>query len=150
MIRDCEVVEEVKRYQMVKNQRLSRFIVKLTLTLVWSACAFYTSRKLLLHFFFGSNKISEDDLYLLPSKFFFFIRRSPTFEIIWLGQLISTIMAVWIFVSYDGFFITLVFHLCAQLKILKSDLKNLVSLSEKQTFNVVLRLIVKKHLHLKR
>lgn len=151
MIQDWTFIEEEsKRYKMIKNQRIARFIVKFTLVLVWSSCVFYTLRKLLLNYLSRSNEILDDKLLFLSSKFFFDIQRSPIYEIIWLGQVISTILSVCIYISYDAFFIILVFHLCAQLSILKLNIRNLVSLSRKETFTEMLETIVERHLQLKR
>lgn len=153
MARDWEVKEKTELYEMMKELKLVRFAVKFCVTSGMGTILFYTLYKLhLINYFQKKEDLSDSKIRPLyySSKFFFNTLSSPLFEFIWISQFITTILTGLVYINYDGFFIISVFHLCGQLRILKLEVQNLVAKSKYQTFSKTIKLIVQRHIQLKR
>lgn len=141
--------EEKKRSIMMKTQSLIRLLIKLYLSGATGALTLQMSISLYTINFSRSNDWNHT-ITFFPSEFFFNIRNSPVYEIVWLCQLAATTVGALAFMDYDIIFIAIVMYLCAQLNILNLDIKNLTCLSGKKTFAGGLEMIVQRHLQLKR
>lgn len=154
MEKDWNVKEQSKRIEMMKNLKFVKFMVFISMAAVVETWLFYTIFQLILVIKFSlSNEPLENSdtkpMYFL-CKFLFDVQKSPTFEIVWLGQCLATIITGIIFSDHDQLFIIMVIHLCSQLNVLASDIENLVSESKELTFTRALKAIVRRHLQLKR
>lgn len=150
---DWKVGDKSKRYEVMKYQAITNLAVKFSLIVAAVIIILYATIKLVVINLSEPNKLSDslnNSVLLLSSKFFFETNYSPIYEIVWFGQIMTSFLCGVIFVDYDGFFMLLIMHLCAQLSILKLDIRNSVSLSKKLSFNQVIKAIAQRHLQLRR
>lgn len=153
MTNDWKVEENYKRREMLRDERFVRFMAKLSVAAIFSTVFLYTIVALKSVNFSPSTRMSNVSNIrplFLSSKFFFEIQTSPIYEIIWVCQIISVHVMAIAYGCYEALFIILVFHVCAQLRILKLDLRDSVTLSKEQTFTETIKPIVQRHFHLKR
>lgn len=151
---DWKISEVTKRKKMLINLGYFKFIQKFSLIGVVAMINLYTIKQLLALMVDSpeSNEISNNSnvqIQYLKSQFFFNVEKSPNFEVTWGMQYFFTLWSAIAFINYDGFFYITVLHLCAQLSILRMDVRNLVSLSKEQGFDVTIKPIVERHLQLK-
>lgn len=151
---DWKISEATKRKKMSKNLSYFRFIQKFSLIGVVAMISLYSVVQLLN----TSAELPESNetlnstkirVYYIQSIFFFNAEKNPNFQITWIMQCYATMWSAIAFINYDGIFFITVLHLCAQLSILKMDIRNLVSLSEKQGFDRTIKPIVQRHQQLK-
>lgn len=136
---------------MMKDQGLIRFIINfLMYSSLGSAISYvvYTLSLSSLHQITETTNNSTIRKPLVLSKFFFDIQSSPMFEIIWVGQFFSCLLVATVYP--DGFFFAAIYHLCSQLNILSMDIRNLIAVSKEQTFTKAIKLIVRRHIELKK
>lgn len=154
MAEDWKIQEKDKRDEMLKSQRLSRIVVKIAVTAAVVPAVFYVVARLNnVSFAPSSENLFNTNVSRVPfisSKFFFDTETSPAFEITWLCQAFVCLSFDLTMNVYDGLFITIVLHLCTQLKILRMDIENLTLLYKKLSFANVLKSIVERHLELNR
>lgn len=151
---DWKISEITKRKKMQKNLRYFKIIQKFSLVGVVTMINLYSIKQLLTvtvdspqsNATFNASKIRQQ---YIKSQFFFNAEKSPNFEVTWIIQYFNTLWSAIAFINYDGFFYITVLHLCAQLSILKMDLRNLISLTKIQGFDVTIKPIVQRHLELK-
>lgn len=151
MEKDWETYDKAKLQHMWKDVKLVRFMVKFSLCSTMGSVITHTACRLLVTAF-SKNEASNDTnarLLLLSSEFFYDTEKSPNYEITWISQFIASSLGAFAFSNLDGFFIFTIFHLCAQLRILKLDIQNLVAKSKKKLFISELRPIIQRHLELK-
>lgn len=141
-----ETLDKTKRRHMLKDLKFVRVLVKFS---VYAAVASV--------FLIGFNAIYDsfrvkdaNKPLVISSEFFFNTESSPIYEIVWLGQFIACVIVAVVLNIYNGFFIISVNHLCAQLVTLGIDIKNILSQSTAQTSDHKIKLVVQKHLQLKR
>lgn len=146
MEENWKIKDAVKRHEMRKNLKLTKFIVIFCLASVETSVALYTLIRLLTINF---EENSSDKLLFLSSKFFYDTNNSPAYEVTWMCQLMATILAGIVFMNYDAFFIITVLHLSSQFSVLKMDIKDLVVKSNKENmFTEALKAVVQRHLQL--
>lgn len=149
MAEDWKNQDTSKRSEMMKNQKILRFLAITALSICQAPPYLNAIKKLHSNHSLQSNS-SSARIQFFSAKFIFNSENSPIFEITWLGQMLASIFCVIIFASFDVFFWTTVFHLYGQLNILKLDIYNLVSVVKTQTFNQAIKPILRRDLHVKR
>ncbi|XP_024893794.1 uncharacterized protein LOC112468718 [Temnothorax curvispinosus] len=82
---------------------------------------------------------------LLQTYYFRDVTQSPYFEIAFVAQAAAVIMAAFSYTGIDNFLGLIVFHICAQMEILKMRLLNL---DEYKNFNFGLSINVQNHMRL--
>lgn len=155
MAEDWKIKDEAKRCEMLKYKKLTKLVTKFSMATVAGGTTGYTIYRVNAMYQSYSNELvtnsSEQRLMYGNSEFFFFeTQTSPRYEIIAICQFISTVILSVIHAFTDGFFITLIFHLCGQIENFNLDIKNMVSMAEKNGFDRTIALIVQRHLQLKR
>ncbi|XP_076221439.1 uncharacterized protein LOC116430241 isoform X1 [Nomia melanderi] len=137
---------ETDRQTMMKNARLSRMISISSSTLNCFMLFAFVS----LQIWSNMQNTSEADLggLLHPAVFPYDTKKSPNFEITWLGQFMGTVLTAICYSCFDTFLAFLVLHLCGQLSILRMALENLANKSDGHNFvkfNERLGYIVYRH-----
>ncbi|XP_076221973.1 odorant receptor 4-like [Nomia melanderi] len=120
------------RQTMLKSAKTSRMISIVCSTSVWMMLlAFLT-----LQVWNNMQNSSEADLegFLHPAMFPYNTKKSPNFELTWLGQFIGTVLAGVAYSCFDTFLAVLVLHLCGQLSVLRLAVTNLVNTSNETNF----------------
>lgn len=146
---------KVSSQEMWKKVRLGNVIINSYYTVAFGTVIAHAVNRLSL-IFQKSQKSGEILNSLMTrttfaeSKFFFEIQNTPIFEIIWFFQFFSSIIGACAFTSFDGFFIFSILHLCSQFTILKFDMKNLIFKTKKKGFVRSLKVIVERHVHLRK
>lgn len=139
---------------MWKNVRLGNAIISSYFTIAFGTVIAHAINRFTLVFQKIHNKNSEflnaTRTMFAESTFFFETQSSPIFEIIWFFQFLSSMIGACAFTSFDGFFIFSILHSCAQLAILRFDMKNLIIRTKKQGFVQSLKVIVEKHVNLRK
>ncbi|XP_058795463.1 odorant receptor 82a-like [Phymastichus coffea] len=121
---------EMERKITRKTAKLSRSI---TIIMLWSVESAVFSFLIVNSYYrwkesqlFEQGKINASErvrpLYM-KAEFPYDIQRTPYYEITWILQFLSTLFSSSTFSLIDGFFSTLVLHLCAQLRNLRGQLK---------------------------
>lgn len=139
-----------KRREMLKCQRLVRLVVKISVTASVSAALFYIVSRIYSVVFSPPEERNNTKLLLLSCEFFFNTQNSPVYEIVWFSQTALCCFFDLAMTNCDGLFITLVLHLCTQLKILRTDVKNLSPSPKRLNFVRTLRSLVERHTQLNR
>lgn len=153
MKEDWKAEEKFIRFKMLKKQRLVRFMVKFSFASCLGCLVTYLIYLLNSVYFHQTNDIfngSYTKTLIAQSELFFDTQNSLIYEIVCHGQLITAIIPPTIYSSYDGFFVITVYHLCAQLSILKLKIRDLITDFKEKNFEISLKPIVQKHLQLKR
>lgn len=146
--------DKIKLRITLKNQRLLRFMVKYYFVFCFGLASVFSSFRLYSTYITMSDNYSlepyERPTYFPASKFFFNAQISPVYEIIWLFQAFLCYTAVTIICSYFSLFILTVIHECNQLDVLKTDINNLMLLSDNKTFESRIKIIVENHVQLRK
>ncbi|RLZ02200.1 Odorant receptor 11 [Cephus cinctus] len=107
--------------------------------------------------FFYFAKISDNDTYpgldlFVPSYLPNYLFNSPSFELIYAGQIVAIMIAISAYSRSDSLLVMLIMHVSTQFTILRSSLKNLpVKVgTTSSTFMCELGVIVRRHEHLNR
>ncbi|XP_046815808.1 odorant receptor 13a-like isoform X4 [Vespa crabro] len=136
---------ESERSMMLKNAKLSRTISLFCSTLTYLMLTAFIS----LQTYANMASASEVDLggLLHPATFPYDTKKSPYFEITWLGQLMGTILTAICYSCFDTFLAVFVLHLCGQLSVLRSNLKELAEIAKRDValFQNRLGYIVNRH-----
>nr|XP_033333776.1 odorant receptor 4-like [Megalopta genalis] len=146
-----QTLPDSDRHTMLKNARLSRMISIVCSTLTYIMLFAFVS----LQIWNNAQSASETDLggLLHPASFPYDTKKSPNFEITWLGQFMGTVLTAICYSCFDTFLAVLVLHLCGQLSVLRNALENLADISSKNSsvkFNERLGYIVYRHNELSR
>ncbi|XP_076621272.1 odorant receptor 4-like [Colletes latitarsis] len=141
-----EPIPDQERLTMLKNARISRMISIVCSTLTYLMLFAFIS----LQIWSNMQNTSEADLggLLHPATFPYDTKKSPNFEITWLGQLMGTALTAICYSCFDTFLAVLVLHLCGQLSVLRNALENLVNATSENDFMKFrdrLGLIVNRH-----
>ncbi|XP_076171633.1 odorant receptor 13a-like [Ptiloglossa arizonensis] len=144
-------IPDQERRTMLKNARISRTISIFCSVLTY----FMLSAFILLQIWNNAQNTSETDLggLLHPATFPYNIKKSPNFEITWLGQFMGTVLTAISYSCFDTFLAFLILHLCGQLTVLRAALRNLVNATNENngaTFREQLGFIVHRHNQLSR
>ncbi|XP_076647702.1 odorant receptor 13a-like [Halictus rubicundus] len=139
------------RQTMLKNAKLSRMISIVSSILTYLLLFAFVS----LQIWSNARSASEVDLegLLLPATFPYDIKKSPNFEITWLGQFTGTVLATICYSCFDTFLAFVVLHLCGQLTILRTAIENIADTSNQSNlmkFDERLGYIVFRHNQLSR
>lgn len=137
--------------EMWKNVRLGNAIIASYYTIAFGTVIAHAVNRLTLVFQLSqkTSKLGARATFA-ESAFFFDVQSSPLFEVIWFFQFLASIVGACAFTSFDGFFILSILHLCAQLTVLKFDMKSLISRTKKRGFVRALKIIVERHVHLRK
>ncbi|XP_011143386.2 odorant receptor 43a-like isoform X2 [Harpegnathos saltator] len=135
----------LERATMIKQARIARTIVMLggimmtlaSIILIIPPCFGYSMRYV--------TNITDLGKPLLLQSYFFREIESPFFEVAFIGQALSISLAAISYTGIDNFLGLVVFHICAQLDLLKYRLLNLHNFRD---FNASLSYNVKDHLRL--
>ncbi|KYN43792.1 Odorant receptor 43a, partial [Trachymyrmex septentrionalis] len=135
-----------ERDTMVKQARIARIMVMFGCTMMTLACIIliippcfgYTTRYL-------TNLTDPGRPMLVQTYYFRDITETPLYEIVISAQAISIIMAAISYTGVDTFLCLLVFHICAQMEILK---ERFLSLNNFKDFDIGLSFNLKDHLRL--
>ncbi|XP_035741503.1 odorant receptor 13a-like [Vespa mandarinia] len=137
--------QESERSLMLKNAKLSRTISLFCSTLSYLMLIAFIS----LQTYANMARASEVDLggLLHPAIFPYDTKKSPYFEITWLGQFIATILAGISYSCFDTFHAVFVLHLCGQLSVLRSNIRELAEIAKRDValFQNRLGYIVNRH-----
>ncbi|XP_076287591.1 uncharacterized protein LOC143212566 [Lasioglossum baleicum] len=134
---------------MLKNAKLSRMICIVSSILTYLMLFAFLS----LQIWNNAQSASEVDLggLLHPATFPYDTKKSPNFEITWLGQFIGTVLMAISFSCFDTFLAVLVLHLCGQLSILRAAIEHIAETSSQgEKFSERLGNIVFRHNQLSR
>lgn len=140
---------------MWKNVRIAKFMTTIFFMMTLVTATFYALSRLILLYIHPNeeNNFSNDSVsrpMFVVSKFFFNTQKSPVFEIIWICQFLSILISACAYISFDGFFIFSVLHLCGQLANLKFYLKNVSIDNKYRSVTPFLKIFIKRHIHLHR
>ncbi|XP_014470225.1 PREDICTED: odorant receptor 43a-like [Dinoponera quadriceps] len=135
----------MERKMMIKQARIARTIVILggsmmtlaSIILIIPPCFGYSMRYL--------TNVTDSGRPLLLQSYFLHEIDTPFFEIVFIGQALSISFAAISYTGIDNFLGLVVFHICAQLDLLKYRLLNLHNFTD---FNAGLSYNVKDHLRL--
>ncbi|XP_032682171.1 odorant receptor 43a-like [Odontomachus brunneus] len=135
----------LERKTMIKQARIARMIVMFggimmtlaSIILIIPPCFGYSMRY--------QTNVTDPGKTLLLQSYFFHEIKSPFFEIAFIGQALSISFAAISYTGIDNFLGLVVFHICAQLDILKYRLLNLHNFRD---FNAGLSYNIKDHLRL--
>nr|KAF7432440.1 hypothetical protein H0235_005364 [Vespula pensylvanica] len=134
-----------ERLTMLKNAKISRRISLSCSTLAYTMLIAFIS----LQTYANMTSASEVDLggLLHPATFPYDTKKSPYFEITWMGQFIGSILTGISYSCFDTFFAVFVLHLCGQLSVLQLNLKELVETAKHDVtlFQNRLGFIVNRH-----
>lgn len=158
MTQDWKIKEKAKRREMMKDLRLVRFMVNFSMIATTINAVNYAAYRVQLNLT-QAPETSHNSLYTVihnsssrisyvSSKFFFDVQSSPTFEIIWVGQVACGLLISMVYP--DGFFFVVIYHVSAQLDILRLDIRKLVVASKELTFAEAIKPIIRRQLELKR
>lgn len=144
MAQDWKMADKVILFEMKKNLAFVKFMVKFALYGIVGADIVFVMLKIHTSFYkLETDSInSSNKQFYGASKFFFNVQTSPTYELVWLCQVITTVLGC--IVYHDGFRFISVFHACSQLNILRMDVKNLSSRSKEENFNTLVKNIVER------
>lgn len=131
---------------MIKQARIARRLIEFgcimmvlaIIIIVIPPCFGYSMRYL-------TNITDPGKPLLLQTYYFRDTTQSPYFEIAFVAQTATVIMAAFSYTGIDNFLGLIVFHICAQMEILKARLLNL---SEYKDFNIGLSTNVQNHIRL--
>lgn len=148
MVRDWQCTKKSQQYEMWKNVRLGKIMTTSFFVMTLTTVVFYAmSRLILLHYYFSNeNSFSMSKPMFVLSNFFFDTQQSPVFEFIWFCQFFAILISVCAYISFDGFFIFSVLHLCGQLANLQLILEHVDF--EYGSFVPYLKEFVERHVHL--
>ncbi|KAK2588373.1 hypothetical protein KPH14_004387 [Odynerus spinipes] len=139
---------EPERELMLKNAKLSRGISLFCSTLTYLMLTAFIS----LQMYANIASASEVDLggLLHPAAFPYDTKKSPYFEITWMGQFMGTVLTAICYSCFDTFLAVFVLHLCGQLSILRLNLTKLAETDQKDiaAFQTKLGFIVNRHVQL--
>ncbi|XP_058802887.1 odorant receptor 82a-like [Phymastichus coffea] len=159
MIEDWKMTKNhTEKLIMRRNAKISYLVSVIIFWIVESAVATffalncYNRIKESQAFRMGKVNASERirPMYML-SKFPYDVQKSPYYEITWIGQFLSTLNAATVFGAIDGFFVAIIFHLCAQMEILRERFKQLLAraaLNENKNEHLNLSPIIERHMYL--
>ncbi|XP_050475261.1 odorant receptor 13a-like [Bombus huntii] len=142
-----EPIANQDRQTMLKNAKISRMISIVCSTLTYLMLFAFIS----LQIWSNMQSASEADLggLLHPATFPYDTRKSPNFEITWLGQFMGTVLTAICYSCFDTFLAVLVLHLCGQLTVLRMALEDLANTTKKDNnyarFHERLGFIVNRH-----
>lgn len=144
-------LSEAQEKAMLKKAKLSRLISITSSMCTYIMLLAFTS----LQIWNNAQKTSETDLggLLYPTVFPYDIKKNPNYQITWLGQLAGTILTGICYSTFDTFLAALVLHLCGQLRVLRTSLRDLIGTTRHNNFSklrINLSLIVNKHEELNR
>ncbi|XP_011173573.2 odorant receptor 43a [Solenopsis invicta] len=137
-----------ERNIMIKHARIARIIIMFGCIMMTLACFI-----LIIPPLFGASlryltNLTDPGRPFLVQTYYlndFFSTDSPYYEIVFAAQATSIIMAAISYTGIDTFLSLLVFHICAQLEILKGRFLNLNSFKD---FNTGLAINIENHLRL--
>lgn len=135
-----------ERDTMIKQARIARVFVMLGCVIMVSAIII-----IVIPPFFGYSlryltNISDPGKPLLLQTYYFRdMTQSPYFEIAFVAQSAAVIMAAFSYTGIDNFLGLIIFHVCAQMEILKMRLLNL---NEYKDFSLGLSTNVRNHMRL--
>ncbi|XP_012062837.1 PREDICTED: uncharacterized protein LOC105626135 [Atta cephalotes] len=135
-----------ERDTMIKQARIARIMVMFGCTMMTLACIIliippcfgYTTRYL-------TNLTDPGRPMLVQTYYLRDITETPLYEIVISAQAISILMAAISYTGIDTFLCLLVFHICAQMEILK---ERFLSLNNFKDFDIGLSFNIKDHLRL--
>ncbi|KMQ96427.1 odorant receptor 35 [Lasius niger] len=137
---------EEERDTMIRKARIARrliifgciMMVLAIFILIVPPCFGYSMRYL-------TNITDPGKPLLLQTYYFCDVSVSPNFEIAFVAQAMAIILGAFTYTGIDNFLGLLVFHICAQMEILKGRLLNLHGFKD---FNVGLSMNVQNHIRL--
>ncbi|KAL2716821.1 odorant receptor 13a-like isoform X1 [Vespula squamosa] len=140
-----QTLREPERLTMLRNAKISRRISLICSTLAYVMVIAFIS----LQIYANIASASEVDLggLLHPATFPYDTKKSPYFEITWIGQFIGTVLAGISYSCFDTFFAVFGMHLCGQLSVLQMNLKELAEIAKRDdtSFQNRLDFIVNRH-----
>ncbi|KAF7410510.1 hypothetical protein HZH68_004891 [Vespula germanica] len=140
-----QTLPEPERLTMLKNAKMSRRLCFFCSTLAYIMMVAFIS----LQIYLNTANASEVDLggLLHPATFPYDTKKSPYFEITWIGQFMGTVLTIISYSCFDTFFATFVLHLCGQLSVLQLNLKELAETAKRDValFQNRLGFIVNRH-----
>ncbi|XP_043665351.1 odorant receptor 13a-like [Vespula pensylvanica] len=140
-----QTLPEPERLTMLKNAKMSRRLCFFCSILAYIMMVAFIS----LQIYLNTANASEVDLggLLHPATFPYDTKKSPYFEITWIGQFMGTILTIISYSCFDTFFATFVLHLCGQLSVLQLNLKELAETAKRDVtlFQNRLGFIVNRH-----
>ncbi|XP_058802884.1 odorant receptor 82a-like [Phymastichus coffea] len=159
MIEDWKVVKNhAEKLIMRRNAKISYLISIVIFWVVGSTVATFFAlncyKRIKESQAFRMGKVNASErirpMYML-SKFPYDAQKSPYYEITWICQILSAVSAATVFASITGFFVSIIFHLCAQLELLRERFKYLLAraaLNESGNEHLILSPIVERHMYL--
>nr|XP_050847364.1 odorant receptor 13a-like [Vespula vulgaris] len=140
-----QTLPEPERLTMLKNAKMSRRLCFFCSTLAYIMMVAFIS----LQIYLNTANASEVELggLLHPATFPYDTKKSPYFEITWIGQFMGTVLTIISYSCFDTFFATFVLHLCGQLSVLQLNLKELAETAKRDVtlFQNRLGFIVNRH-----
>ncbi|XP_043665343.1 odorant receptor 13a-like isoform X1 [Vespula pensylvanica] len=141
----AQSLPEPERLTMLKTAKMSRRISLFCSTLTYLMLTAFIS----LQTYANMASASEVDLggLLHPATFPYDIKKSPNFEITWMGQFMGTVLTAICYSCFDTFLAVFVLHLCGQLSVLQLNLKELAEVAKRDIslFQNKLGFIVNRH-----
>ncbi|KAI4497888.1 hypothetical protein M0802_007004 [Mischocyttarus mexicanus] len=142
---DNKMIPDQERLTMLKNAKLSRTISLFCSTLTYLMLTAFIS----LQMYANMASASEVDLggLLHPATFPYDTKKSPYFEITWMGQFMGTVLTAICYSCFDTFLAVFVLHLCGQLSVLQLNIKELTNVAKLDiaSFQSRLGLIANRH-----
>ncbi|XP_043503052.1 odorant receptor 13a-like [Polistes fuscatus] len=142
---NSKMIPDPERLTMLKNAKLSRRISLFCSTLTYLMLTAFIS----LQMYANMASASEVDLggLLHPATFPYDTKKSPYFEITWMGQFMGTVLTAICYSCFDTFLAVFVLHLCGQLSVLRLNLKELSDVAKRDItlFQSRLGFIVNRH-----
>ncbi|XP_012284958.1 odorant receptor 10a [Orussus abietinus] len=134
---------------MLQNARLSQKIGKTFFAMMYVAVLFYVIR----HAFNEvqrrlSNNTEVEQEFVLHANYPFDTSSTWVYILVYFLQVFSDMYAALLFVTFDSFIFMLVLHLCAQIKIQRSVIKNFAIREMRSEFQAMLRSVVTRYDHL--
>ncbi|KAL2716824.1 odorant receptor 13a-like isoform X1 [Vespula squamosa] len=141
----AQTLREPERLTMLRNAKMSRKISLFCSTLTYLMLTAFIS----LQTYANMASASEVDLggLLHPATFPYDTKKSPYFEITWMGQFMGTVLTAICYSCFDTFLAVFVLHLCGQLSVLQMNLKELAEIAKRDvtSFQNRLGFIVNRH-----
>ncbi|XP_024940150.1 odorant receptor 85b-like isoform X2 [Cephus cinctus] len=145
--------EETKGILLKKGKFVRRFCIS---NILFSYLTFLL--RVLVKIQFHITKTSECEThrgleFFFPSYFPKYMLKSPNFELIFIGQIVATVIVINIYIGCDNFLVLLIMHVSARSTILRALLRDLplkVHPKDSIKFMKELGIIVRRHEHLNR
>ncbi|KAF3054314.1 Odorant receptor 279 [Nylanderia fulva] len=118
---------DAERNVMIKRSRTARlFVIYLNVLFILTLIVVSMLPWFGLSFRHVTNLTDQNRPLLLQTYYLYDTDKSPQFELTYLSQFISLLLAMIIYMSIDTFFVFVIFHVCGQLENFRRRLINLI------------------------